>query len=210
MEAPERRLRRDGSLATRLARVLAWVFHPFCVALPVGTVAAIAELGLDLGHLGGLALLTSAVTVGPALVWIVVLARLGWIGDDYLLVERRHRPYVYPAMLLGFVLDAEWVFRVVEPFPLGRAMAWAACAVAACLLAANHFTKVSLHCAGNAGILAGVALVYGAPALWLAPILPIVAWARLHTRNHTPVQVVAGSLLGALPVLLVTRLFPGV
>ncbi len=171
--------------------------------MPVGVLAVVHELGSEPWPLLKLALLASALSLGPALIWIAVLFKLGWIGRDVLLVERKNRPWVYPVMMLSFALDAELLFVHWAPFPLGRAMAWAACAVCLAMLVANFVSKVSLHCAGNAGILTGVALAYGGWALALVWILPVVAWARLTTGNHTLGQVLAGSVLGALPVLLV-------
>lgn len=57
--------------------------------------------------------------------------------------------------------------------------------------------KISIHCVGVAGAAGLLLLAFGVGEAWpclLAVVL--VAWARLHLRAHTPLQVVAGLALG--------------
>jgi len=39
-------------------------------------------------------------------------------------------------------------------------------------------------------------LVFGPTLLVLAPLVPLVCWARVAVRDHTPAQTVAGATLG--------------
>jgi membrane-associated phospholipid phosphatase len=65
--------------------------------------------------------------------------------------------------------------------------------------------KVSLHAWVSS--IAGTALVvlYGWPALVLWPALAAVGWSRLELKDHTPLQVATGTLLG---VVMTAVLFP--
>jgi membrane-associated phospholipid phosphatase len=56
--------------------------------------------------------------------------------------------------------------------------------------------KISVHAAVSAGGVAMLALVYGALALLLLPLVVLVGWSRVVLRDHTTAQVIAGAALG--------------
>lgn len=58
--------------------------------------------------------------------------------------------------------------------------------------------KISMHAAAATGLSVLAVAVLGAAGLWLAILIPVVAWSRLRLRRHTPAQVVGGALCGAL------------
>jgi membrane-associated phospholipid phosphatase len=60
----------------------------------------------------------------------------------------------------------------------------------------NRHWKISIHAAGVGGTACILLLSIGEQAAPFFVALPIIAWARLHLRAHTPAQVVAGSALG--------------
>ena len=57
---------------------------------------------------------------------------------------------------------------------------------------------MSLHLVGVSGSLTLCVLRFGAPALLLFPLLPVVFWARWKVGAHTPDQAATGSLLAIL------------
>lgn len=58
--------------------------------------------------------------------------------------------------------------------------------------------KISAHStAATAFIINAIALL-GPIAIPLILLLPLVGWARIHLRRHTPMQVIAGTLLGTV------------
>jgi hypothetical protein len=59
------------------------------------------------------------------------------------------------------------------------------------------FWKMSIHVASVAGAIVILFLVFGPAFLILAPIVAIVGWARVEMGDHTPAQVISGSLIGA-------------
>jgi membrane-associated phospholipid phosphatase len=184
----------------RFARLLGHVLNPvvpgFCVAL-VSSVWH--EGGLTL-RLIGVAVLVSALTVGLPFLVMAVAWWLGWTEGDLWAVRRESRRFLYPAVVLG-LLAGLVVFRVVYPFPLAAAMTASAAVVISAMGVANRRAKVSLHCAGNAAIATATFWVYGGSALWLAGLVPIVAWARVRTGNHSVLEVLAGTIIGVLGTL---------
>jgi membrane-associated phospholipid phosphatase len=68
--------------------------------------------------------------------------------------------------------------------------------------------KISIHCAVASGSVTVLALAFG---WWLVPayvLTVLVGWSRVAMRDHTTAQVVAGSVLGALAVLIGYRFIP--
>ncbi len=60
------------------------------------------------------------------------------------------------------------------------------------------FWKISIHVAVVSGAVTILILVFGPAMLLLAPLVALVAWARIDLQDHTPAQTIAGALLGAM------------
>jgi membrane-associated phospholipid phosphatase len=63
--------------------------------------------------------------------------------------------------------------------------------------------KISVHVAVVSGALAVLLLVFGPTALALAPLVPLVAWARTQLGDHTLGQTIGGFCLGAAAAICV-------
>lgn len=117
--------------------------------------------------------------------------------------KQRTAPYIYTIMAYGF-----WAYFVHQVLRLpnmilliviGSILALAAVTII------NHWWKISAHLTGMGGLLGGIcsfALYYGYMPLTLIIITLIISlilmYARLYLNAHTPLQVVAGWLLGVL------------
>jgi membrane-associated phospholipid phosphatase len=64
------------------------------------------------------------------------------------------------------------------------------------LFAITLVWQISIHTSVTAGLVTFAILALGGGGLILAPLVPLVAWARLHLGRHTVSQTVAGALLG--------------
>ena len=71
--------------------------------------------------------------------------------------------------------------------------------------AVTAFWKMSIHAGVAAGTVAVLTAVYGPWALLAAPLVPLIGWSRVRLAAHTPAQVVAGTLVGAL---IASTVFP--
>lgn len=65
------------------------------------------------------------------------------------------------------------------------------------LIAVTFLWKISVHQAVCAGSVTMIAVAYGAVALVGFAVVALVGWSRVRLRDHTPAQVVAGTVLGA-------------
>jgi membrane-associated phospholipid phosphatase len=71
----------------------------------------------------------------------------------------------------------------------------------------NLFWKISLHTAFVTASVAVLIIVYGEMAVWTIIFVPLIAWARLEMRLHSPPQVFTGGLLAVSIVIIVFGLF---
>lgn len=64
--------------------------------------------------------------------------------------------------------------------------------------AVTHWWKMSIHAGVAAGTAATLTALYGPAGLLSLPLVLLACWARIRLSAHTPAQVVAGALVGAV------------
>jgi membrane-associated phospholipid phosphatase len=62
----------------------------------------------------------------------------------------------------------------------------------------TNYWKISLHTAVTAGTATILTIVYGPVALAGWAVVTATGWSRIHLREHTPAQVIAGGIVGAV------------
>lgn len=73
--------------------------------------------------------------------------------------------------------------------------------------AVNRITKASIHVGTVSAFAASLFIVYDGIFVLSFFLIPIVAWARIKTHNHTKKQTVIGATLGILITLVVYVIF---
>jgi hypothetical protein len=216
--------RSDGTRAFRAASIVSYVLNPL-VFSPIGFALIHAHFGARWTDV--------AATFGVSLAFFCLapLAYLLWMvrhGEAATLEVRdrrlRARPllvgmacYVAGTLALSATLDGPArpvVLAYAALFPLNTA---------AILLVTLRF-KMSIHMTSLAGFVVGLLFVALAPwphvpagtvlrlppelALALAPLIPLLAWARVRSRAHTPAEVAVGTAFGlVVPILELAAIF---
>lgn len=176
--------------ATRFARIVSIVLHPFAVFTALALVAAAR---LDPASLPRTLL---GIGVVVAIVWAFVLQRYHagrWSTVDA--SQRHERPLLY---VLALVLaGAYWLWMGGAASATSRGVL-AAAAMLCVAGVANRWIKLSLHMASLA--FAGVALLslWTPAAVVSLALLPLLAWSRLRLARHSRVEVLGGAALGLL------------
>jgi len=67
----------------------------------------------------------------------------------------------------------------------------------AVLAAITSVWKMSIHCAVASGSVSILAFTYGPWVLFCSVLVALLCWARVELGDHTVLQVIAGSVLGA-------------
>ncbi len=149
----------------------------------------------------GWAVLALLLLTGIPLAYIWIGQRKGWVSD-WELTHRDERPRFILVSLSSDLLT-------LLLLGLGGAprLLWLLALIYACLgvtmFAISSFWKISLHMVGVSGFSTVLVYVFG-PAIWWAFLsLPLVAWARLYRKKHTPAQLLAGAVGGILITMLV-------
>jgi membrane-associated phospholipid phosphatase len=181
-----------------LARMLSQVLHP--VILGVISIFIVGLLGVESTRAGIVwALACTFLQVVPPTIYFTIRLRQGAYSDDDVSVRsQRNELYLFGMLnlLVGMLLLG--LFGVPRPL---MAMLVSALLVNVLAWAVNLTWKISVHSAGI-GSTAALASIYSQPlglAFWLCAAA--LGWARVRTRNHTPMQVAAGLALAAACVL---------
>jgi membrane-associated phospholipid phosphatase len=177
-----------------LAKWLSIVFNPLFTGI-----AAYLVIGFyaPSGGADGPAWAGTAITlqVLPPLVFYLVQLRRGAFSDmDVSVREERNQLYLVGSITVLATLAGLALLGAPPPLMavgVGTLVLGVVCGIV------NLFWKISMHAAGM-GSLATVALLYaGALGLALWGLAAAVGWARVRTRNHTPLQVLAGFFASA-------------
>lgn len=147
---------------------------------------------------------TFTLTVLIPILLLVFMRKKGYI--DSLQIEQAHQrttPYIYTIICYGY-----WAFFLRVTMQLPLVIFWiaiGAIVAMAVVTIINHWWKISAHLTGLGGLIGGVcsfALYYNILPLSLILTLLIGAlslmFARLYLNAHTPMQVIAGLMLGLL------------
>lgn len=182
----------------RLARWVSILFDSSVLSIPI----FLAFGWIDAGVSGlGWAFLILAIVTGFPLAYLVIGIKRGWVSDMEL-TKRSERPRFILISLASDVLALLLLYFLHGPHLLSL-IVLTYFFLAISMLTISSFWKISMHMAGVGGFSTALLFIFGIPAIWAFLSLPLVAWARLHRRKHTPAQLLAGAMAGALVTILI-------
>ena len=134
--------------------------------------------------------------------FLILIGIKSGIFSDFNLSKREQRPI---AFLVGIFLTISYLillflFHAPGILQIG---AFALIFGVVVIAIANMFTKVSWHLAVLSAFLTSIVLIEGWEFLGCFILLPLLAWARIKTKNHTLLQTVLGSVIGILTTVIV-------
>jgi membrane-associated phospholipid phosphatase len=181
-----------------VARVVSQVLHP--VVLSIVSIFIIGWLGIQSRAVGlGWAAVVTLLQVLPPTIFFTIRLRQGAYTDEDI-SQRHQRNELYLFGMVNVVVVTALLAVWQAPAPVLAVMVSAGVLnIVAWII--NLFWKISVHSAGI-GSCATIAALYSEPlglVLWIAALT--LGWARVRTRNHTPMQVAAGLALAATTVL---------
>ena len=71
----------------------------------------------------------------------------------------------------------------------------------------TRYWKISTHALGITAPLVALIAIFGSRPLPFLVLIPIVCWARVYLRAHTPAQVIAGAGLAAVSTYVMLVFF---
>ncbi|WP_299644939.1 phosphatase PAP2 family protein [uncultured Chloroflexus sp.] len=187
-----------------IARRISQILHP--VPLSIVSIFIVGVLGSD-NRVSGLwwSIVCALLHVVPPTIFFNIRLRQGAYSDDDISV-RTQRNELYLFGMVNVLVGTAILWAMNAPLPL-LAMLVSVAVMNAISFVINLFWKISIHSAsiGSCATLASIYLPALGGICWAAAI--VLGWARLRTRNHTLMQVIAGMSLAVVCVLVVFRLF---
>lgn len=196
---------------TLTAHIISDLFAPLLIptyamlAVMFLTRMAILPLGARLWSTAGVFVITAVIPF--AFIWTLI--RMGKVSDASI-SDRRQRTIPYIASILCYLGAAWYVWSLRAPgwlvaFFIGAAM------VSVFSVIITRWWKISAHVGASAGLCAALFflawkhLLLYAPLVWVSIgfiLVCAMAWARLYLNRHTPLQTLAGAILGFCVVLI--------
>jgi len=141
----------------------------------------------------GWAIIALLILTGLPLAYILIGLRRGWVSDLEL-SRRGDRP-----RFILVSLSCDLLALLVLGLGGAPRVLWLLALTYACLgLTMFTISSFCLHMVSVGGFATVLVYVFGLGALWTYLSLPLVAWARLYRKKHTPAQLVAGAVGGIL------------
>lgn len=193
----------NAATADKFAEVVSYVFHPLLVVIPT-LVIAMVRLGSTLGQAIFWTVLSIVIVNLPMALLLLWGVRSGKYTDASVSVrEQRTSIYAVGGICLVILLAV----LIISKAPV----VIIACLISAVIATAlgywvNRYTKLSLHSAAMAGCTA--VLLWTAPLIGviMAVFAPLVGWARIRLKHHTPVQILIGWMVSMICVFVVFQL----
>lgn len=190
----------SDAVTDKIAEVVSLVFHPLIVVIPT-LVIAMTRQGSTIWQAICWTALSVAIVNLPMALLLFWGVRAGKYTDASVSMrEQRTSIYAVGGACLAILLAV---------LAIGDApVVITACLVSAVIATAlgywiNRYTKLSLHSAAMAGCTAVL--------LWTAPLIgvvmaifaPLVGWARIRLKHHTPFQILIGWIVPMACVFIV-------
>ena len=193
----------SASQADRFAELVSYIFHPLLIVIPT-LVIAMVSLGSTLGQAIFWTVLSVVIVNLPMALLLFWGVRSGKYSDASVSI-REQRTSIY-------AVGGTCLVILLAVLVIGKApVVIVACLISAVIATAlgywiNRYTKLSLHSAAMAGCTA--VLLWTAPLIGviMAVFAPLVGWARIRLKHHTPVQILIGWMVSMVCVFVVFQL----
>jgi membrane-associated phospholipid phosphatase len=197
-------LSRRRRVATDMARLFSTVLNPFLTALALFVVLAHVCAKDTRSFWFYLFVSTFFTSIGPMLyvLWLYSTDRIA----DLEMSIRSERERVFGVFVIFYSAGAAALWLLHAPALLVASMGGYATATLVTQYITRYW-KISTHAIGITAPLVALIYLYGQQPLPFLVLIPIVGWSRVYLKAHTPLQVIAGSALGAGSVLLFYRFF---
>lgn len=187
----------------KIAQFISTTLNPITLLFPIAYLLVLRQTGNR-----ELALFWEVISV----IFILIVSLFILIGveekvfSDFDISKRKQRPLLFTftiglcaiyTILLYFLKAPSVLFVVSFTLILGLIV----------FEVVNRVTKASIHVGTISAFATSVSLVYGGVFYLSLLLIPIVAWARIRTRNHTEKQTIIGGTLGILITLVVYVIF---
>ena len=188
----------------RIANLTSNILNPFLVGIVIILLLSFESASSILNVLKW-SLILIAIGILPVFLTVIYLVRKGKLNGIFTSV-RRQRTRIYLVAGVCAATGYATLLYFKAPLMLVAAFASGLCA-AVIFLVINLWWKISLHTAFATALVTVAVILYGWIAIITAVLVPLIAWARIELKHHSPAQVFVGALLAILIVFTTFHLF---
>lgn len=176
------------------ANTLTWILHPIILSIPA--VYLISYYSTGSVESSTYWTLVSLVFAGIVSAFVLIGVMKGFFNNIDV-SNRKQRVILYPFSIAVVLLFALYVYLQNGP---GHLMMGAILFVVALIILdiINRKIKASVHVASVAALITGIIYLYGGFTYLFLILIPLVAWARIVKKRHTPKETIVGGLCGIL------------
>ncbi|WP_076790586.1 hypothetical protein [Chlorobium sp. KB01] len=177
----------------RFANFVSWVINPVVVAPAVYTTIVLLGFRADPHNMSYLMVLFLSSTIVPMLL-IYGLKKIGKVSD-YNITFREQRFLPLLVLVAINALGYEFMKQLDAPPLLSGILLFNSVNMVFILLVTLQW-KISIHLFTFASSVALLFLQFGAVALWLLLLVPLLMWSRIHLKAHNFMQTLIGGIVG--------------
>ena len=174
------------------ANVLTWILHPIVLTVPAVYLLTYYSTG----------------NTNTAMYWTLISFLFSGIVSGFVLVgvklkffnnidvsNRKQRVILYPFAVAVVLLFAMLIYFQNGPsnLTLGAILFVIALVI---LDLINRTIKASIHVASVCAFFTGLIYLFGGYSFLLVLLIPLVAWARVVEKKHTPKETIVGAICG--------------
>ena len=137
--------------------------------------------------------------------FVVIGVKLGYFSN-FDISNRTQRPLLYSFAIVLSLIYLLFLFILHAPLVLFMGIIALALGLAVAELI-NRKIKASLHVGTLVAFITALVIIYGSQFILAYILVPLVAWARIETKNHTPKEIFAGGTVGFLLTIVVYAAF---
>lgn len=181
----------------KLAKLISIILGPH-IWLPLVFLTLLFESNLNKNQLLVLIPSVLILQVFLPLAYLLLAPKLGWVSAWDMKTRKERTPMLF-LVLVAFIVSTLiiYIFGDTLLFHLSIIMLF----LSASFLIINQFWKISLHAGLNTTGSIFINFLFGWKLPWLYLTIPIIYWSRLYLKKHTPLQLIAGTVVGATEII---------
>jgi hypothetical protein len=141
--------------------------------------------------------------------FIALMVATGRIGDIHMKERKeRFRPLL---VTISSTIILWWLLRRLNAPPVFSLLALMSLVQITVITVITLLWQISMHMMSIAGATVAIGIIFSVwTAMGMVPLVILVGAARLRLRRHTPAQVIAGTIVGALVPVLLLGIIPDI
>jgi len=183
----------------RFAKAISFFLHPVVTLLPIPFILVI-RFSSDYSYALKWTIFSYAFILTAGL-FVAIGVLLGFFSN-FNVSDKRQRPLLFS--IISFTTFCYLMCLLILHGPEILFLAVFAIIFALAIFAiVNNWIKASLHLATATGVFLLMGIAYGKYFFGLLVLIPLLAWSRVKTKEHTLTDTIVGTALGIAVTLMV-------